>query len=333
MNTIERYGIDSKWSRHWKANCSNNFKWKDTYEQKTLEELEYYVSHGVMLAQSGSPVLPPVSPPRKRWESTYLETNLSMYGRMRLIDLEMNGIAGAFDSSLAVRAFAAIYTDQMIDIYGHNVCSVRFPGRVVQVLDLHHLPYTALGMVVGCKDEALMLARLQLAAYRKRYYRSEVYQYYPISHFMLRILADYLGEPAHIQEGDALTEPVFNALFNVWREPDVDAVAQVSLAACDFHAQPDKVGGEKPYSYDFGYGDWHRFPIEILLLSKLRQLLDLPNPLLDHPLMNTALGRLPEKEISFNEIAKGSDDLIYRVRQRMMQDGYNEEEIAGYYKS
>jgi hypothetical protein len=48
--------------------------------------------------------------------------------------------------------------------------------------------------------------------------------------------------------------------------------------------------------------------------------------------MNTPLGKLPETEVAFSDIANGPDDLIYRVRQRLMQDGYDEEEIASYYQ-
>ena len=67
--------------------------------------------------------------------------------------------------------------------------------------------------------------------------------------------------------------------------------------------------------------NWARTPIEILLLFKLRQLIGLQNPVLDHPLMNSPLGVLP------SEVVFEPDDIIRRVRDRMREDGYDEMEI------
>ena len=63
---------------------------------------------------------------------------------------------------------------------------------------------------------------MQLAAFRKGYFGDKCY--YPIFNFVLRVLADYLNEPPLILEGDALNEPILNALFEMWRHPDPDAL-------------------------------------------------------------------------------------------------------------
>jgi hypothetical protein len=65
-----------------------------------------------------------------------------------------------------------------------------------------------------------------------------------------------------------------------------------------------------------------RVPIEILLVFKLRSLIGLQNPHLEHPIMDTAFGILPP-EIGFQP-----DLLTARVRARMSQDGYDEAEIV-----
>lgn len=178
-------------------------------------------------------------------------------------------------------------------------------------------------MVIGCKEQAFRLARVQIAAYNKTT-EGEFWEdaNYPIFHFILRVLADYLNESPIIMRGEAKKEPILNALFEHWRDPDADSLVNLCLAACDFHTH--RCGNKTEHEF----GDhWVRTPIEILLLFKLRQLLGLSNPQLDHPLMNTPLGKLPEKEVTCEP-----DDLIRRVRERMMQDGYDEEEIAGYYR-
>lgn len=136
-------------------------------------------------------------------------------------------------------------------------------------------------------------------------------------------MADYLGEPDIVLTGDSLNDPIFQALFDLWREPDPAALVQVGLAACDFHTQRCRTnkGGRHPQWYEFDNRQWTRTPIELLLAFRLRQRLGLANPTLDHPLMNSLLGVLPP-ERRFEP-----DDLIRRVRARLVSDGYDEEEI------
>jgi hypothetical protein len=189
----------------------------------------------------------------------------------------------------------------------------------------YEIPYTALGVIIGCQDQAFRLARLQFVAYRKGAYHSDVL---PIFMFILRILADYLNEPALAPSSASQAEPIMTALFDCWREPDAGSLTELCLAACDFHTHRCRAKGS--LLFEFERSSWKYFPIEILLLFKLRQLIGLSNPVLDHPIMNTTLGKLPEREVSFDEIAHGPDDLIYRVRKRMMEDGYDEDAIPNY---
>jgi len=238
---------------------------------------------------------------------------------MRAWELEISGVGGApFDTALATRSFAAIYTTQMIDLQLHAKSPLRFPGRTLHWMSFPELAYTALGVVIGCKERAFRLARMQLAAYRKGFY-DEHRDNYPAFHFLLRILADYLGEPPLMLRGEALTNPIYNALTVAWRDPDAEALIPILLVACDEHTQ--RCRGRAPYGIFFDFSYWSRTPIEILLLFKLRQLSGLPNPQLDHPLMTKPLGVLPP------EVAFEPDDLIKRVRARMMQDGFDEDAI------
>lgn len=248
-----------------------------------------------------------------------LDLELKIWGKERSAVLERQSVmqGAAFDTESAVRIFAAVYTGEMISL-----------AKAVR-MDIRWVPFIALGAVIGCKDEAFRLARLLLLAYRKGRYASVTNDlsthYRPALHFIMRLLADYLGEPPHVLQGESLTEPHYRALFDHWREPDVDALVPFCLAACDAHTHRNNQFDEFRTR-----SEWKRSPIEILLLFKLRELLGLANPTLDHPLMNTPLGKLPP-EISFDAFTRGPDDLVYRVRQRMMLDGYDEQAIVAKY--
>ena len=72
---------------------------------------------------------------------------------------------------------------------------------------------------------------------------------------------------------------------------------RTALAACDLHTQIAMSGN---FDSDIDTGWWFD-PFEILLLLWLRRERNLANPVLDHPLMNTPLGKLPERAPLFAE--------------------------------
>lgn len=322
MNKIERQGIDSKWLTNWKKNCKVMREVKETNGKNDVCWFEYYVQTGESLTKGLYPGAI-VTPAREKWESSFLATTLSSYADARVWELERNAVEKNYvDLGLALRVFAAIYSSQMLKLSNHHRFPSRFQGRILQTMNFESLSYTALGIVIGCKKQAFVLARLQLEAYRKDYYKYK--EHYPVAHFILRIMADYLNEPPLNLSGESLMDPICTTLFDLWREPDSEALIPVCLAACDAHTH--RTRPQPLYGIHYEFKEFARTPVEVLLLFKLRELIGLSNPHIDHPLMNTALGVLP-KEVNFDEIASGSDDLIKRVRDRMMQDGYDEEQI------
>lgn len=322
MTTVERPGINPKWEHRWKKLKRNGKGWMESSDPGNLRNLEEYIRDGIIQEEIESNNRYPideVDPPREKWESSHLQNSLRWHALVRAFEFELKGMDGVWDSNLAMRAFAASYTAQMSDLYLHRQFPSRFEGRELSMMPMRNVAFTALGIVLGCKEEALRLARMQLVAYKTGYFITER-ERYPIFTFILRILADYLDEPPLELEGEPLAEPVMQALFDAWRTPEPEALIDVCLAACDYHTQRCKNGNAKNF-YEFESFNWTQTPIEILLLFKLRQLLGLQNPRLDHPLMNTVLGTLPE-EIPFQP-----DDMISRVRARMQQDGYDEDKI------
>lgn len=240
------------------------------------------------------------------------------YAHVRELEFEVRAVEGKLDEVLAMHAFASAYTSQVINLHVHNRFPMRFGGRRLGRLSQVSLPYTAMGVLLGL-PQAVNMARMQLAAYRRGDYLSP--GVYPIYEFVLSLLRDYLDEPP-LGRDDAVRvdETILLNLLERWRNPDPQELVAVLLDACDFHTQRCKTGKGTQY-YEFESLHWTRTPFEILLVMKLRQKLGLQNPDLDHPLMNTALGVLP------NEVPFAPDDLIARVRARMMQDGYDEQAI------
>jgi hypothetical protein len=318
MPPIERPGIDEKWMSRWKWGLRNSVKWMESLDSSNIRKLEFYVQHGFVENKLDRPLpVQIVDPPRRRWE-TYLGSSLWMYAAMRQFEFERKGIGGTIDMFLASHAFAAMYTAQMIRLHIHNLFPVRLGGRKLRSMSLSAVPFTAMGVAMGCEPEAFRLARMQLAAFRRDYFFDR--RFYPIFQFALRILADYLDEPPFVLEDEASDEPILTALFEAWREPNATALTQICLAACDHHTRRCKSDKGKHF-YEFNGSNWPRLPIEILLLFKLRRMIGLENPQLDHPLMNTALGALPP-EAPFEP-----GELIGRVRARLQEDGYDEQAI------
>ena len=313
MKVIDRPGVDPRWLKSWKAERRANLERCRVRDPEVVHELEHYALHGTLF-DNPDERFADLEPPVMLWESIDFQRSTAVRGYLSLLTLEIEGMDGRpFDSQAALRAFSAIYTHQMVVLFRGNMLPIRFKKDVPQDLQLTEVPYTALGVVIGCKEQAFRLARMQIAAYQKGYYYDK--GEYPIFVFMLRILADYLGEPPLVLEGEPLAEPIFNALFKLWRTEDPNALVDICLAACDYHTR--RCRGY----FEFYDGAWTRTPIEILLLFKLRQLLGLQNPQLDHPLMNSPLGVLPE------EVAFEPDDLMKRVHARMAQNRYDEEFI------
>lgn len=318
MAFVDMPGVDPKWERSWKRIARNSEEALATHGPAYVTDLEEYVRDGFVAAAlkiQGN--LDPVTPPYRGWESSYVSGGMAA-GGLHPFELEKRGMGGVFDARIAAHAFAASYTGQMIELDRHEKFPQRFSGRTLQMMLMRETVFAALGVIIGSDKEAFRLARMQLAAFRKGYFGDK--RYYPIFNFVLRVLADYLGEQPLVLEGEALTEPIFNALFDVWRHPDPEAFTHIALAACDFHTHRCKTGNARHF-YEFEERQWTRTPFEILLIFKLRQKLGLQNPRLDHPLMTTALGVLPP-EVPFEP-----DELVARVRARMVREGYDEDAI------
>jgi hypothetical protein len=317
---IERLGVSSGWEKYWIRASKGLAEATAAHDPKRAQDLEGYVADGLI------PIPPefaipeqPVNPPRLSWQTSDLASRLSGYAMSRQFEFENSWISGEKNIDLASCGFAAAYLSQMIQLDNERLFPLRFGGRRLKALSLRSIPYVALGVVLGCEPQARILARAQLAAYRSGYFRDTAY--YPIFVFILRLLANYLEEADIDIHGEALQEPVFLNLFEAWKFADAEDIAPLCLAALDIHTHRSKQGNAKNF-YEFEQGDWIKIPIEIWLLFKLRELISLKNPSLDHPLMRGA-GNISSTDSNFK-----ADPLILAVYARMKRDGFDEGEIC-----
>jgi hypothetical protein len=312
-------GIDPNWGKVAKKQRGFHRKDREYKLNRNQIDFEEYIQSGRI--QQRDPSFPPpdiVTPPRRPWES-YLDSKLSSYRNLKQRDFEIATFEnGVWDRDSAHAAFYAQKLASLIQFHISGNFSKRYPGRSLKTLWPEQVAYAALAVVIGAEDEGFGLARLCLDSYRQGWVESP--DFFALYIFMFRLFADHLGQPPLELVGEPSRETFTNALFDQWRTPDPTVLAPLCLAVCDFHThrcKPDK--GD--VFHEFTEGSWVLCPIEILLLFRLRELNGLSNPELDHPLMNSALGQLP---------TEGSwvvDPLLSRVEQRMIADGFDEDQI------
>lgn len=132
-------------------------------------------------------------------------------------------------------------------------------------------------------------------------------------HFILRLIGRWQDWPERNGPSCAFDEPLFNALLDHWVTPNADDLAPLLLAACDRHTHQARPDTNKAY-FDMRHSGMDYDPFEVLAVMKLRELHGLPNPVLDHVLMNTPLGRLPAPTAPY------SDELLDGVLARARRE-------------
>ena len=80
---------------------------------------------------------------------------------------------------------------------------------------------------------------------------------------------------------------------------DSDQLRPAIVKACDFHLSRSKEHTDDE-TFEFAHPVDAIYPVEILFVLRVRQLLGLDNPDVDHPLLNSPLGKLPETKCSLS---------------------------------
>ncbi|MDQ8028119.1 MAG: hypothetical protein REJ23_05295 [Brevundimonas sp.] len=315
--TVQPLGVSPKWMNVSRRSFGHHKRGRDELLASSERELQTFIGTGVIpppepdLALSDA-----VEPPRLDWEN-HLHSSLGMYANAKLRDFETNSLANnAWDISSAQAAVEAERLRTLIRVHIATLFPQRYGGRQLRTLWPSDTAVAALGIVLRPGEDSFDAARLHLTAYRRGWTHST--EYFPLYIFMLRILADHLGEPPLLLAGEPAREPYTNDLYDAWRTTDLETLTALCLAVCDFHTHRCTVAPASVVFHEFQQGKWTRCPIEILLLLKLRELTGLPNPELRHPLTDTALGRLPPP------IPWTHDPLLEQVHARLRADGLDE---------
>lgn len=318
--------INERWLKDWKRLSNANRQWLAAYFEPQLVALQYYADHGKSpqaadLAQYMDPVVPVVL----GWE--LMGVKLTWYSSMRIWEWERAAVEdGRLDAQALGSALFAHYLNEMIGVRGHTLFEQRHgKGRTHPFRVQMAVCFTAIGVLYGCKS-ALVLAQVQTTAAQRGVIDKDAMG--PVSAFVVNVLAQYLGiAGVHVRAAarhllkDVEGDQEMQGLLEVWRNPDAEALVPHCLAACDVHTHHSLPSSNKQYR-EFAVGLFTRTPVAVLLVFKLRKLLGLENPVINHPLMDSMAGQLPA-QVPILEV----DEILQRVSQRMVQDSFDENQI------
>lgn len=304
-------------ARNWPSQ-NREFKRFADYSARFGEKIKNDLASYALTGEVATKLSPPNVP---KWQLADLTSGLAM----RALELNQRGqietVQTGRASPLLGLSFAYASVATIIQLELHEAFPQRFPGRTLQTLSIKSAAcWLAAGYAAGCQS-AERLGRLALAAANREYYFDTAY--YPIFHFILSLFAASQGIRIRELSGAATREPSLTALLEKWRTRDVDVLAPLVLAACDYHTHRWKARTKDWNEFGSGVGsNFTRMPIEILMLYRLRERERLPNPDVDHPLMNSPLGKLCEP------MSCKPDDLLIRVLDRARSQGFDEEAIV-----
>lgn len=161
-------------------------------------------------------------------------------------------------------------------------------------------------IAVGWREEAELVARLGFQAGEETFMVS--FPNHRIPWLMLKLTHDWLGakvEPnGRLRPEDGLGP--WQKLFDNWRSEDDVMFAAAFDGAADYHVKqshqhveeghierPDE-GPYRDLRFEIEDPNYWIFPVELLAVLRLREWIDLSNPLMTHPLFTVSpLGKLP----------------------------------------
>ncbi len=122
-----------------------------------------------------------------------------------------------------------------------------------------------------------------------------------VAPFVLNLYAQWTGKPFPLEGLPVISMEAYEPLLSLWQTEDLTALEQALFVACDLHMERSKLSQVESFEFIDEVDILH--PAEILAVLRLREAKGLANPAIDHPLMQTPVGRLFEiKSVPHEEV-------------------------------
>lgn len=148
-----------------------------------------------------------------------------------------------------------------------------------------------------------------LNAYDKYFMVVKTERKYGAQTFMVQLATDYLGLPQRDWSGYFGGEPLFDEILTHWKDEDVTVLNGLLIQLCNRHTHHTRASTAKN-NHDFDHLALYHFPVEVLMVYRLRQWKGLSLPQVKHPLMKAPFDQLPEIQEGY------SDELLEKVKIR-----------------
>ena len=218
---------------------------------------------------------------------------------------ELDAIASALEgrstwvNELAAAVQYQLFADKL-SFFWHCRFRVVFPEHTqpLRLMDWEAMTETmAQAFLLDWRELASYQGYLAIAALNQSFHLASGYdERHRRGHaFMLRLFASWRGDgTGHRFPSWAHSVAVYERLLERWREGDNAELEKLLLEACDVHFE-QSVRDKKNSYHDFGDDRIARVPLEILMVIRLREIMGLSVPSLEHPLMEAPFDRLPHE--------------------------------------
>ncbi len=109
--------------------------------------------------------------------------------------------------------------------------------------------------------------------------------------YIFNLYSQFAGLPLDSALAGLKVREPYDAMLELWRSDDLDSLQGALLAACEYHVARSREHNNKEY-FEFCTENFRLQPVEILAVLRMRELLGLVVPQIDHPIMNTPAGAL-----------------------------------------
>lgn len=279
-----------------KRHLKLNEEWRNSFEESELQTLRRYVDSGKIVHTSLLTGQEEVVERPSR--SVFLSGPLGMTSIAKVMhacELAPDGQAGE------ELALGALYQELsfLIDVLIETEFPTRF-GRKLRKMSIAFAGWIGVAAAAGSVDLMERWAPLAIQAVRRGYIRDHDSR--GMLHWILRLWC--AARDIEYPELDYPRYEVAEGVLKIWKTPDIEMLSLWLEQMCNQHTV---LSGSEEFS-DFS-NTFSHFPVDVLMLLRLRDQAGFINPVIDHPIMKFPWSRLwPIKTVEPDELLSG----VYR---------------------